>query len=167
MPTPYKIFSNILLSILTPYAEEIIGDYQREFRSNRLNTDHIFCIHPILDRKWEHNERVHQLFIDLKKAYDSVRREVLYNILIEIGIPVKLVRLIKMCPTGTYIRAWVGKNLSGMIPTRNGLKQGDTLSSLLFNFALKYGIRSGQLNQKGLKLNGTHQVLFMLMMLLY
>ena len=47
-----------------------------------------------------------------KKAYDSVRREVLYNILIEFGIPKKLVRLIKMCLTETYSRVRVGKNLS-------------------------------------------------------
>jgi hypothetical protein len=37
-----------------------------------------------------------------KKAYDSVRREALYNILIEFGIPKKLVRLIKTCLTETY-----------------------------------------------------------------
>jgi len=46
-------------------------------------------------KKWEYNEAVHQLFINFKKAYDSVRREVLYNILIEIAIPRKLVRVIK------------------------------------------------------------------------
>jgi len=40
---------------------------------------------------------VHQLFINSRKVYDSVRREVLYNILIEFGIPMKLVRLLKMC----------------------------------------------------------------------
>jgi purine nucleoside phosphorylase len=45
----------------------------------------------------EYNEAVHYLFIDFKKAYDSVRREVLYNILTEFGITMKLVRLIKMC----------------------------------------------------------------------
>ena len=49
--TTYKIFSSILLSRLTPYAEEIIGDYQREFRRNMSTTDHIFCIHSILDKK--------------------------------------------------------------------------------------------------------------------
>ena len=45
----------------------------------------------MLEKKWEYNESVHQLFIDFKKAYDSVRREVFYNILIEFGIPMKLV----------------------------------------------------------------------------
>jgi hypothetical protein len=56
-----------------------------------------FCIRQILEKKWEYNETVHQLFIDLKKAYDSVRREVLYNIIIEFGVPMKLIRLVKMC----------------------------------------------------------------------
>ena len=70
--------------------------------------------------KWEYNEAVNQLFIDFKKAYDSVRREVLYNILIDFGIPMKLVRLIKMCLTETYR---VGKNLSDMFSIGNGLKK--------------------------------------------
>jgi hypothetical protein len=89
----------------------------------------------------EYNEAVHQLFIDFKKAYDSVRREVLYNIFIECGIPMKLVRLVKMCVSETYSRIRVGKHLSDTIPSKNGLKQGDALSPLLFSFALEYAIR--------------------------
>jgi hypothetical protein len=111
LSTTYKILSNILLLRLTPYAEEIIGDHQCGFRRSRSATDHIFCNRHILEKRWEYNEPVHQLFIDFKKAYDSVRREVLYNILIEFGIPMKLVRLIKLCLTETYSRVWVGKNL--------------------------------------------------------
>jgi hypothetical protein len=42
----------------------------------RSTTDQIFCIRQILEKKWEYNKTVHQLFIDFKKAYDSVRREV-------------------------------------------------------------------------------------------
>jgi hypothetical protein len=52
---------------------------------------------------------VHQLFIDFKKACDSVKREVLYNILVEFGIPKKLVRLIKMCLNETYRKDRIGK----------------------------------------------------------
>jgi len=64
-------------------------------------TDHIFCICQTLEKKWEYNEAVHHLFLDFKKAYDSVRREVLYNILTEFGIPTKLVSLIKLCLSET------------------------------------------------------------------
>ena len=67
-----------------------MGDYQCGFRRNRSTTDHIFCIRQILEKKWENNEAVHHFFVDFKKAYDSVRREILYNILTEFGVPRKL-----------------------------------------------------------------------------
>jgi hypothetical protein len=82
------MLSNSLLSRLIPYADEIIGDHKCGFRRNR-STEQIFYIRQILEKKREYNGTVNQLFIDFKKAYDSVRRKALCNILIEFGIPRK------------------------------------------------------------------------------
>jgi len=60
-------------------------------------TDQIVCLRQILEKKWEYNLVVNWLFVGFKKACALVRMEDLYNIFLEFGIPMKIVRIIKMC----------------------------------------------------------------------
>ena len=63
-----------------------MGEYQCGFRRNSSTIDNIFSIRKILERKWEYNNEVCQLFTDFEKAYDSIKRESLYDILIKYGV---------------------------------------------------------------------------------
>jgi hypothetical protein len=62
----------------------------------------------------------------------------LCNNVIEFGIPMKMVRLIKMCLEEHYSRVWVGKDLSDMFPTGNGSKQRDAF--ITFAFQLSFSV---------------------------
>ena len=91
----------------------------------------------------------------------------MYNILIQFGKTVKLVRQIKMCLVETHSRVRVGKHLCDVFHIMNGFKQGDALSPLFFNFASEYGIKGFQVKQDGFKLNGKQNHLVCLMMFIY
>jgi hypothetical protein len=66
-----------------------------------------------------------------------VRRRVLYNILIEFGVPMKLIRLIKACLNEAYSKVRIGKHLSDSFPIQNGLKQGDALFATPFQLCFR------------------------------
>jgi hypothetical protein len=68
-------------------VNEVTGDHQCGFRRNRSTTDQISYIRQTLQKRWEYKGTARQFFIDFKKAYDSAKREVLYNILLEFSIP--------------------------------------------------------------------------------
>jgi hypothetical protein len=75
---------------------------------NRSTTDQIFCIRVILEEDGNTMRQVNQLLIHFKKIYDSVRRDVLCNILLEFRVPIKLVRLIKMRLNETFSKVHIG-----------------------------------------------------------
>jgi len=77
-----------------------------------------------------------KLYISFKKAGDSVRREVFYNIHFEFVICMKLVRLMKMCLNETYSGVRLSKHLSTMFPMKNGLKKKNCFITVAFQLSL-------------------------------
>jgi hypothetical protein len=71
----------------------------------------------------------------------SIRRAALYNVLIQFDISVKIFSLHKMCSNETYSKVHIGINISDAVLIQSGLKEGDALSPLLFNFNLEYTVR--------------------------
>jgi hypothetical protein len=81
----YKVMANIIAKRLIPYTEELLHDYQYGFQKNRSTTDHIFALRNIMEKCYEYNINLHQLFIDYKQAYDSVNRSKLFVTMKEFG----------------------------------------------------------------------------------
>ena len=120
--------------IRTNFIQHPASDFNSICRGNYwglsmwISTQHVSYWSYIMNtsntwEKCEYNEAVHRLFLEFKKAHDSIRREALYNILIEFGSPMKLLRLMKMCLNETYNRVRIGKHLSDMFRIKNGLKK--------------------------------------------
>jgi hypothetical protein len=84
-----------------------------------------------------------------RKAYDSVRREVLYNNFFEFVISRKIFGLIKMRLNETYSRVRIGKLQSDKFSIQNDLKQGDALSPFRFNFAWEHSLGGSKGTRKG------------------
>ncbi|KAF0702148.1 craniofacial development protein 2-like, partial [Aphis craccivora] len=89
----------------------------------------------------EYQSGFRKVFVDFRKAYDSIHRDSLYNILQEFGFPRKLIALTRICMNDTKYQVRVDQTLSEEFEVITGLKQGDALSPLLFNIALEKIIR--------------------------
>jgi len=154
----YKIFTNLLTRYIEPWVEEILGDYQCGFRKGR-STNQIFCLRMILERTCEYTVDIHQLHIDYKQVYDTINRAELVEIMKEFGIPMKLVRLFKMTLENTNSKVKIQGKLSPSFETMIGLRQGDSLSTLLFNLCMEKIIRNVRINPGGTIYNRTRQCL--------
>ena len=95
--------------------------------------DQIFALRSILGKCYESNITLHQLLIDFKQAYDSINKEKLILILEELEIPRKLIKLIGMTLRNTTSRVKVQNMMTEEFAINKGLRQGDALSTQLFN----------------------------------
>jgi Reverse transcriptase (RNA-dependent DNA polymerase) len=149
LPSAYKIFSNILADRLQPLMEDFLHPYQAGFRRGMSTTDQIFCIRQIIQKSYEMNTETDHLFIDFKQAYDTIDREQLWGIMAEFGFPHKLVRLLKATLEGVVCSVKIEGHLSGAFESEVGLRQGDGISTMLFNIALEGVVRRSGIEKSG------------------
>jgi sorting nexin-29 len=109
----------------------------------------LFTVKQTLEKCWEYNLSVYQIYVDFKQAYDSIQRKKLYTIMYEFGLPLMLVRLVRATMTGTEAQVKVQTELTDTFEIRQGLKQGDGWAPMLFNLALEYVIRKPPADANG------------------
>ena len=144
----YKILANIILEKIKPYIEKITGDYQNGFRDVRSVIGNIFALNIINKKILEYNQSAQYLFTDFQKAYDS--RDMLQKCKEEFKIPKKLINTCKTCEQNTRSAVRVEGTLSSFFENKTGLKQGDFLTSVLFNLALQKVIQSIKMGPSGI-----------------
>lgn len=144
----YKILSCILQRRLNTYAEVILGEYQCGFRPGRGTTDQIFAMRQCMEKCYEYNIDLHMLFIDFQQAFDSINRRKMLKALEGFGIPKKLIKLVNMTMEGSQAKAYIGGKTSEAFKITTGVRQGDSLSAVLFNLCLHEAM-------KELRLEGT------------
>ncbi|CAG9839544.1 unnamed protein product [Diabrotica balteata] len=157
--TAYKILSNILHERLKPYTEMFLGEYQAGFRPGRSTINQIFTLRQILEKAQEFNIDMYHIFVDFKAAYDSVLRPSLYNAMNELGIPKKLICLIKVTMAKMLSAVKIQNDSSTPFQIHRGLRQGDALACQLFNVALEKVVRDANLDSRGTIFNRSVQIL--------
>ena len=128
-----KVFARIIQERLQVIAERVLPESQSGFRRGRGCCDMIFVARQLLEKAREHQDSLFVLFVDLKKAYDSVPREALWQVLERCGVPPRMLKIVKSFHVGMQAEVRVGASLSGSFEVKNGLRQGCTLAPTLFN----------------------------------
>ena len=149
-----KVFTRILNERLMAIAEKILLEQQSGFRKGRGTTDQIFCVRQMIEKHIEHHDPLYMAFIDLKKAYDSVSRSLLMDILRAEGLPEKLVVLIEKLYAKTSLKIRIKQEIGRGVDISTGVRQGCVISPVLFNLFLNFILKliRPQLEERGVKL---------------
>ena len=129
--------SKILLKIIQKRLEQKLNDeiniVQAGFRPNRGTRDHIFNLRNILEKCREYNKDLYACFIDYSKAFDCVVHKTMWKIMLEMGFPKHLIRLIESLYHEQEAAVRVEGETSEWFSVGKGVRQGCILSPYLFN----------------------------------
>ena len=130
-----KLLNERLIKVVE--AHGLLGEAQNGFRQERCGADNIFVLNTILWKAKALKEEVHLGFVDISKAYDSVNRDLLWKKLEKIGIRGSFLDALKALYAGDSVRCMFNNTKTKPVYLRRGLRQGCSLSPLLFAIYIK------------------------------
>ncbi|MCP4493478.1 MAG: hypothetical protein GY820_40160, partial [Gammaproteobacteria bacterium] len=137
-----KTLNRMILNRIKPSMEKILRMNQNGFREGRSTTSHILGLRRIFEGARDKNLTAVMLFIDFKKAFDSVHRGLLMKILLAYGIPHQIVSLIEGMYTNTIAKVITDDGLTEAFLILAGVIQEDTLAPYLFIIVIDYIMRT-------------------------
>ena len=132
---PSKIFCKVIIQHITQAVDDILRNEQAGFCKGCGCTDQIFTLRNILEQCTEWNRQLYVNFIDFEKAFDSIHRDSLWQILRAYGISQCLVNIIK-CFYSSFTCCIGQGDVSFEVKT--SVQQGFVMSSVLFNIAIDW-----------------------------
>lgn len=156
--TIVKLFTSILQRRLYSWAESsnVLPETQAGFRKGRSCIDNLFVLDAVVSCCLEEKRTVLGIFIDLRKAFDSVVHDKLWAKLHDAGVSGKIIRIIAQLYRSAKMRVKTQDGISEEeVDITSGVLQGETLSPLLFNifiadfeeFFRRRGFRGVRLSQ--------------------
>ena len=134
-----KLFSNVLNNRLMTFIKgrKLLNDAQIGFIRNARTSDHMFILRTLRDKYANSpKKKLYLAFIDFKSAYDSIWRDALLYKIKKDGIDGLFYKIIRNMYSETKIQIKCNNKLSVPIMVKKGVKQGDSLSCILFNMFL-------------------------------
>ena len=154
-----KVLNMILLTRLSKAVDEKLREQQAGFRKDRSCTDQIAALRIIIEQSLEWNTSLYLNFVDFEKAFDSLDREVLWNLMALYGIPQKFINIIRNSYSNMQCRVIHEGKLTESFDVKTGVKQGYLLSPFLFLLAIDYIMRvSTEGKRNGIQWTMWHQL---------
>ena len=141
LSVPGKVLAAIVLERIYGSLEQYIREGQAGFRKGRSCADQIFVLRNIIEQSVEWRREMVINFIDFKKAFDSLHRPTMWNILRSYGLPMKIINIIRMLYDGSTSCVRVGGTNTERFEITSGVRQGDVLSPVLFIIVLDWVMR--------------------------
>ena len=152
-----KLMASIILRRIKPRTEEILTEAQAGFRANRSTIDQLLSLRLLAEKYMEHGKDLYICYVDFQKAFDSVWRQGLWQVMRHLGYDCKIVKLLEGLYKATKSSVRVGSSgeVSNWFETLVGVLQGCVLSPLLFNIMLEVVMAMGDQSESlGVKIAG-------------